>query len=373
MKIAVVKETKPNENRIAILPQIVEKFKKIGFDVEIENDLGKSLNISNEEFTKAGALINNDRKALLSSADIILRLNPPPVDEISLLKQNALHISFFDPFNEKDITNAFLKQNVTSLSMQMIPRSTIAQKMDALSSQANLAGYAAVILAADHFNKIFPMMTTPAGTIYPAKVFIIGVGVAGLQAIATARRLGARVEAFDTRAVVEEQVKSLGAKFIKIDVGETGQTKQGYAKELTPEQLQKQKEGMKKVCSNSDIVITTAQLFGKKAPILITLEMIKEMNPSSVIIDMAVSTGGNVEGSKPDEIVEINGVKIIGLTNIPGKVAYDASFMYSSNLYNLLEHFYNKESKQFSLNFDDEILKYSIITHNNKIQNELFK
>jgi NAD(P) transhydrogenase subunit alpha len=264
-----------------------------------------------------------------------------------------------------------VEKNISAISMEMIPRITRAQKMDVLSSQANLAGYVAVILAAERLDKILPMMMTPAGTISPARVFIIGVGVAGLQAIATAKRLGARVEAFDTRPVVEEQVKSLGARFVKIDLGETGQTKDGYAKALTDEQLQKQREGMAKVCALSDIVITTAQLFGRKAPVIVTENMVRGMSKGSVIVDLAVEGGGNVAGSQIDRELDVDGVRIIGLGNLPGRVTVHASQMFSSNLYNLVEEFWNAQEKRFELNFEDEIVKGCVITHQGKIVNEM--
>jgi NAD(P) transhydrogenase subunit alpha len=229
----------------------------------------------------------------------------------------------------------------------------------------------AVIIAAERINKIFPMMMTPAGTIAPSRVFVIGAGVAGLQAIATAKRLGARVEAFDTRPVVEEQVKSLGARFVKIDLGETGQTKDGYAKALTDEQLQKQREGMAKVCGASDVVITTAQLFGRKAPLIITEDMVRGMQKGSVIVDLAVESGGNVAGSQPDKEVDVDGVRIIGLANLPGKVAVHASQMFSSNIFNLVDEFWNSDEKRFELNFDDEILQGCVITHQGQIVNEM--
>ena len=245
--------------------------------------------------------------------------------------------------------------------------------MDALSSQANLAGYVAVVLAAQRLDKIFPMLMTPAGTISPARVFIIGAGVAGLQAIATAKRLGARVEAFDTRPVVEEQVQSLGAKFIKIDLGETGQTKDGYAKALSSEQMEKQRQGMAKVCSQSDVVITTAQLFGRRAPIVLTKEMVSQMHPGSIIVDMAVESGGNVEGSKLNEEVVVNGVRIMGLGNLPGRVATHASQMFSSNLHSLVEEYWDKDEKIFKLKLDDEIIKGCLITHQGQVVNEMLK
>jgi len=255
----------------------------------------------------------------------------------------------------------------------MIPRTTLAQKMDVLSSQANLAGYVSVLLGTAHLNKILPMMTTPAGTIKPAKVFVIGVGVAGLQAIATARRLGARVEAFDTRPVVEEQVKSLGAKFVKVDLGATGQTQDGYATQLTPEQMELQKQGMAKACAQADIVITTAQVFGRPAPRIVDRAMLAQMQPGSVIVDMAVETGGNVEGSELNKVVEIAGVKVVGLGNLPGKVALTASQMYSSNLGNFISHFWNKETKTFQLNLDDDIIKGALVTHNGELFSTMYK
>ena len=257
--------------------------------------------------------------------------------------------------------------------MEMIPRTTLAQKMDALSSQANLAGYVMVILACQKLPSILPMMMTPAGTLKPATVFVIGAGVAGLQAIATAKRLGAKVVAFDTRAVVAEQVQSLGAKFLEIDLGETGQTKDGYAVELTPEQIELQKQGQKKQIAESDIVITTAQLFGRKPPLIIPKDMVKEMKAGSVIVDMAAESGGNVEGSVPGETVEIDGVTIIGDGNWTNFVAKDASVMYSANLYNLVSDFWDEEEKVLNLDFENEIVQGCVITHEGKVVNETIK
>jgi NAD(P) transhydrogenase subunit alpha len=275
-----------------------------------------------------------------------------------------------DPYNEKQLVEAMATAGLTAISMEMVPRSTRAQKMDALSSQANLAGYVTVIQAASYSPKILPMMMTPAGTIAPARVFVIGAGVAGLQAIATAKRLGAKVEAFDTRPVVAEQVRSLGGKFVEIDLGDVGQTEQGYAKELTPEQLELQKEGQKKVIAESDIVITTAQLFGRAAPVLVTKDMIQCMRPGSVIVDMAVESGGNVEGSVAGEVVEVNGVKIVGQSNLPGEVANNASQMYSNNLTNLLQEFWNEESGALELDPEDDIVMSCVITRSGSVVNE---
>jgi NAD(P) transhydrogenase subunit alpha len=344
---------------------------KAGADVLIESGLGQTLRIGDDAYTQAGAAVVADHKEIIRNADAILRIRKPATEEIELMKPDCIYISLLDPFNEREIIKMFTAKGVTAVSMEMIPRITRAQKMDVLSSQANLAGYVAVILAAERIDKIFPMMMTPAGTISPARVFVIGVGVAGLQAIATAKRLGARVEAFDTRPVVEEQVKSLGARFVKIDLGETGQTKDGYAKALTEEQLQKQREGMAKVCAASDVVITTAQLFGRKSPLIVTENMVGGMQKGSVIVDLAVEGGGNVAGSQVDREVDLDGVLIIGLGNLPGRVAVHASQMFSSNLYNLVEEFWNAEEKKFDLDFKDEIIQGCIITHQGEVVNEM--
>ena len=255
----------------------------------------------------------------------------------------------------------------------MIPRTTIAQKMDVLSSQANLAGYVAVILGAERLKKIFPMMMTAAGTISPVRVFIIGAGVAGLQAIATAKRLGARVDAFDVRPEAQEQIVSLGARPLQIDIGETGQTKEGYAKQLTDEQIEKQRQAMAKQCAASDIVITTAKVFGKKAPLIVTNKMLDEMKQGSIVIDLAADTGGNVEASESGSEIERKGVTIIGLPELQRRVPLTASTMFSSNIYNFVEHFWDKERKTFVLNREDEILKDCLITHDGEIVNPMIK
>ncbi|MDA7554185.1 NAD(P) transhydrogenase subunit alpha [Gammaproteobacteria bacterium] len=343
MQIFFPKE-EAHEIRATILPEVAKKFIDLGIDVSIETGLGESVFISDELYAEAGAKISTDRNASFSAADVVCKLNKPNKDEIQFLKKDSIHISFLDPFNEKDLVSDLASAEVSSISMELVPRITRAQKMDALSSQANLAGYAAVIESSRTLSKSFPMMMTAAGTISPARVFVVGVGVAGLQAIATAKRLGARVEAFDTRPVVEEQVKSLGAKFVKIDIGDTEETDQGYAKELTSEQIKMQQEGMKKVCSKSDVIITTAQVFGRPAPRIITQDMVEAMQPGSVIVDMAVSTGGNVEGSKNDEYVFHDGVTIIGMSNLPGEVAKDASQVFGTNIFNMIasySFFYN--------------------------------
>jgi len=368
VQVAILKEQMTGETRVPVIPSDVAKFIKLGAEILVESNSGDTIDATDADYQAAGAKIVNDRQKLLS-ADIVLRLRKPPLEDIALLKKGAVHISFLDPFNEEELVNTLAKQSISAISMEMIPRTTLAQKMDAISSQASIGGYEAVMLGAQHLKKILPMMMTPAGTISPSRVFIIGVGVAGLQAIATAKRLGARVEAFDTRPVVKEQVQSLGAKFIQIDLGETGEDKNGYAKALTEEQIAKQQEGMAKICGQSDLVITTAKLFGRKAPILITSDMIARMKPGSVIVDMAVETGGNVEG----EVVKINGIKIIGLDPLPCFAPETSSQMYSSNLYNLIAQYWNKETKEFELKRDDEIIKGCLITYNGNIVNDRLK
>jgi NAD(P) transhydrogenase subunit alpha len=370
MKIVALRETHPGEERATLNPATTEKLVKLGAEVAVESGLGTAIHFADADYTAKGATVFTDRPGALANADMVLRLRPPSVAEAASARPNSIQVGYLDPFTNKPLVEAFAQSGATALSMELVPRSTIAQKMDALSSQANLGGYVAVILAAERLNKVFPMMMTPAGTITPARVFIIGAGVAGLQAIATAKRLGARVDAFDTRPVVKEQVQSLGAKFVEVNLGETGQTKDGYAKALTEEQLAKQREAMSRHCAESDIVITTAQVFGRKAPVIVTKEMLRGMKPGSVVVDMAVETGGNVEGSQLDQEVDCNGVRLIGLGNLPGRVPVAATQMYASNLGNLVEHFWDKKERVFRLNLEDEILKGCTVTHGGKLIHE---
>jgi NAD(P) transhydrogenase subunit alpha len=373
MRIAIPKETHPGENRVPIIPDHAKKLCRMGATLVVEAGMGAGSGFTDAEYSEAGATISQDRNELFSSADLLLRLRKPELDEIKLMKRGAVHISYLDPFNEHELVRALQDAGVTAISMEMIPRTTRSQKMDALSSQANLAGYVMVLQAATHLPRIFPMMMTPAGTLKPANVFVIGAGVAGLQAIATAKRLGAKVTAFDTRPVVAEQVQSLGAKFLDIDLGETGETAGGYAKELTPEQVDMQRQAQKEVIAKSDVVITTAQVFGRKPPVLVTKDMIEGMAPGCVIVDMAAETGGNVEGSVPNEVVEWSGVTIIGKGNLAGEVARDASQMYSSNLFNLVEDNWHEEQHLFAVDFEDDILPGCIITHAGEVVNETIK
>ncbi|OAI43478.1 NAD(P) transhydrogenase subunit alpha [Verrucomicrobia bacterium SCGC AG-212-E04] len=367
MRIFIPREMSDGESRVPLIPATVAKLIKLGAAVEIESGLGVTIHRSDADYAATGAIVNTSRAGGLAAADMVLRLQKPPLAEVATMRRGVIHISYLDPFKEHELVSSLAAGGVSAISKEMIPRSTIAQKMDALSSQANLAGYSAVILAAERLNRIFPMMTTPAGTMRPVKVLVIGVGVAGLQAIATAKRLGAQVEAFDTRPVVEEQVKSLGAKFVKIDLGETGQTAQGYAKELTPEQLAKQREVMAERVAASEVVITTAQVFGRPAPRIVTTEMVKRMSPGSVVVDLAVESGGNVECSRLGEEVDVNGVLVIGVANMPGRVAAAASEMYSNNIGNFVEHFWDADTKAFRLDREHEILKGCLITHGGEI------
>ena len=372
MLIGVPKETWSGELRTALVPQNAKKFIELGMSVVLESESGVPSGFTDAMYEDAGVKITQD-KAEVHGADILMRVRQPTSAELQLVKKEAVSISFLDPFNEKELVQDMAKREIRGISMEMVPRSTRAQKMDALSSQANLAGYVTVIQAAFHCPKIFPMMMTPAGTIAPGRVFIIGAGVAGLQAIATAKRLGARVEAFGTRPVVAEQVQSLGAKFLDIDLGEVGQTEQGYAKELTAEQLEKKREGQKQVIGQSDVLITTAQVFGRPAPRIVGLDMVEAMKPGSVVVDMAVESGGNVEGSKLDEVVEVGGVKIIGQGNLPSEVARNASEMYSNNLFNLVSEFWDEEQKTLVLDPEDEIIKSCLITQGGDVINETIK
>lgn len=373
MRIGVAKESRPGDPRIPLVPDGVKKLTDLGAEVVIETGIGSRIGIGDQAFEEAGASVAASGEKAVSDADMVLRLNKPALKDLDLLKNGSILAGFLDPFNEAALLDRLVERRISGLSMELIPRTTLAQKMDALSSQANLAGYAAVIVAAEMLDKIFPMMSTPAGTIPPARVFIIGAGVAGLQAIATAKRLGAIVEAYDTRPVVEEQVRSLGGRFVKIDVGETGETAEGYAKELTEDQLARQKEAMAGHCEKADVVITTAQVFGRKAPRIVEASMVKRMKPGSVIVDLAVESGGNVEGSRAGEVAEVDGVRIVGYAPMPGRIAFDASKMYSSNLTNLIAHFWNKESASFVLNLEDEIIQGCLVTHEGEIRHDKLK
>ena len=358
MLIGVPQEAAAGERRVAATPASVRKLTGLGYAVTIQARAGERAGFADAAYAEAGASVDASAGAALG-ADIVLQVR---IDAHAApkLRSGAVYLGFLDPFRTPATVQALAAAGVTALSMELLPRSTRAQKMDALSSQASLAGYAAVIEASYHAPRIFPMMMTPAGTIPPARVFVIGAGVAGLQAIATARRLGARVEAFDTRPAVAEEVRSLGARFVEIDVGETGQTEQGYARELSLEQLAMQREGMAKAIAQSDVVITTAQVFGRQAPRIVSRDMVQAMRPGSVVVDMAVDSGGNVEGSAADEIVDVGGVKLLGRGNLPAAVAANASEMYAANLAHFIEAF--SESGALRLDGEDDIVRAAMVT-----------
>ncbi|MHC4744578.1 MAG: NAD(P) transhydrogenase subunit alpha [Planctomycetota bacterium] len=369
MKLFVAKETDPQETRAPIIPRDLAELAEAGAQVEVEQGIGLSIDIADSDYEQAGARISTDRQASLAVAEMVLSISVPPVEDIHCFAEGAIYVGCMAPFENAEIVNECAACRISAISLEMIPRTTIAQKMDVLSSQANLGGYVAVILAAERHNAIFPMMTTPAGTIRPIRVFVIGAGVAGLQAIATAKRLGARVDAFDVRPEAQEEILSLGAKPLKIDIGPTEQTKDGYVKELSQEQLQIQQQAMAKQCAISEVVITTARVFGKKAPLIVTNEMLDAVKPGSVVVDLAVEAGGNVEASELGKEIERNGVTIIGIPELQRRVPLSASQMFSGNLCNFVTHFWDADTKQFVLDRRDEIIKACLITHEGKIVN----
>jgi NAD(P) transhydrogenase subunit alpha len=350
--------------RVVVTPESAEKLNQLGMEVIVESGIGGHLGHSDEAYRLKGASVVSSGAEGFTVADWVFALQRPDAQQLAQMRAGTRLVGSLDPFGDKAFFQSAMEAGIETYAMELVPRSTLAQKMDVLSSQANLAGYAAVILAAKELDKILPMMMTPAGTLQPSRCFILGVGVAGLQAIATAKRLGAQVEAFDTRPVVEEQVRSLGGRFLKIDVGgETGQTEQGYAKELTSEQLERQRQGLAKACARADIVITTAKLFGRPAPKLLSASAIAGMSAGSVVVDLAVETGGNVEGSKPDETVTTeNGVRIMGPRKAENTYPLHASQMLAANYFNFFSHFWDPAQKVFAGDPSDPILASTCLT-----------
>lgn len=366
MIIGVLKEPSP-ETRVSILPEHIALFKKLNVDVLIEIGAGDNAFASDQKYAEAGAKVV-PKEDVLNISDIILSINIPSADDISLIQSKIL-LGNYQPLYHVNLMHALAEKKVTAFSIDMIPRTTRAQSMDVLSSQANIAGYKAVLLAANMFPKYFPMFMTAAGSIPPAKVLILGAGVAGLQAIATARRLGAIVEVFDTRPAVKEEVMSLGAKFIEVEGAADASEAGGYAVTQSEEFLQRQKMKIAESIAKSDIIITTAQIHGKKAPILITDDMLKSMKDGSVIIDLAAATGGNTSVTKNEETIKYNGVTIVGDSNLPASMPSDASKLYGKNIINFLQLIIDKEGK-LNLNFDDDLVKETCITYDGKIVNE---
>lgn len=368
LTIAVPKETVPNETRVALVPDAVKRLSAT-VNVIVESGAGAASSYTDEAYEAAGATIVPDAASLYKQATMLLKIQKPDASEIALLQPGTTLIAMLQPLVNTDLVNELAAGNVTALSMDAIPRITRAQSMDVLSSMSTVGGYKAVLLAADFLPKFFPMLMTAAGTIAPAKVLIIGAGVAGLQAIATARRLGAVVESYDTRPVVKEQVESLGAKFVEVDMtGIEAETQDagGYAREASPELLKRQQETMANRAIRSDVIITTALVPGRPAPKLISEDTVRQMQPGTVIVDMAAEAGGNCELTVPGEVVQRHGVTIIGLLNLPATIPFHASQLYSKNIENLLALLITSEG-QLNLNFEDEIVKGTVITLNGEV------
>ena len=366
MKIAIAKEIDESEPRVAASPDTVKKFKALGADVAIEPGAGTKSGVPDSDFTAAGAVVSTDA---VKDADLIVKVRRPEASELARYKRGALVIAIMDPYGNEAALKNIADAGVSAFAMELMPRITRAQVMDVLSSQANLAGYRAVIEAAEAFGRAFPMMMTAAGTVPAAKVFVMGVGVAGLQAIATARRLGAVVTATDVRPATKEQVESLGAKFLAVEDEEfkNAQTAGGYAKEMSKEYQAKQAALTTEHIKKQDIIITTALIPGRPAPRLVTAEMVRSMKPGSVLVDLAVERGGNIEGVQAGKVVDLNGVKIIGFTNVAGRVAASASSLYARNLFSFIETLVDKTTKALAVNWDDELVKATALTRNGAI------
>ena len=361
MKIAIAREVDAAEPRVAATPDTVKKFKALGIDVAIEPGAGIKSGLLDADYDAAGAVVSTEA---VKDADIVIKVKRPEASEVTKYKKGALVIAIMDPYGNEAALKALADAGVAAFAMELMPRITRAQVMDVLSSQANLAGYRAVIEAAEAFGRAFPMMMTAAGTVPAAKVFVMGVGVAGLQAIATARRLGAVVTATDVRPATKEQVESLGAKFLAVEDEEfkNAQTAGGYAKEMSKEYQAKQAALTAEHIKKQDIVITTALIPGRPAPKLVTAEMVKSMKPGSVLVDLAVERGGNVEGAKANEVADVDGVKIVGYTNLAGKVAASASSLYARNLLSFIETLYDKAARSLAVKWDDELVQATALT-----------
>ena len=369
-KIFVPSETREGETRVAAVPETVQRLERDGFSVTVENGAGVLAMISNEALQKAGASISGDPADAYATADIVLKLHPPTLEEADKLREGSLLVSHIWPFANKELCEKLMERRITVFAMDQIPRTTKAQYMDALSSQMNLAGYKAVIMAADRLRQVVPLMMTAAGTINPARVVVMGAGVAGLQAIGTAKRLGAAVEATDVRPEVKGQVESLGAKYIEPPGTAVGEG--GYAAEQSEDFLERQQETVHKHLVAADAVITTAKIPGKKAPLLVSEDVVREMRTGSVVVDLAAEEGGNCELTEPGEIVEKHGVLIIGTSNIPGLVPTDASAVYAKNVYNVVKQLYPKEA-ELDLNFADEINDGSVILYGGGCRSEAIR
>jgi NAD(P) transhydrogenase subunit alpha len=369
MIVAIPKERRADETRVAATPETVRKLKGLGLEVEVETGAGNSAHFSDADYRAAGAAIAPDSPTLLRNADIVLKVRGPSDEEIAQMKRGAILVALLSPATEKETVAKLAQAGIDAFAMELLPRISRAQAMDVLSSQANLAGYKAVVDAAAAFGRAMPMMMTAAGTIAPARVLVMGAGVAGLQAIATARRLGAIVSATDVRPATKEQVESLGATFVAVmdDEFKQAQTAAGYAKEMSKEYQAKQAALIAETIKKQDIVITTALIPGRKAPVLVTEEMVKTMKPGSVIVDLAAEQGGNCPLTRPNQVTEADGVTLMGYTNLPGRLAVDASSLYARNLFNFVSLFIDKKTGATNLNWDDEIIKGAGLTRDGAI------
>jgi NAD(P) transhydrogenase subunit alpha len=370
VKVAIPKERAPDERRVALVPDTAAKLKASALDVSVESGAGVGAYISDEAYESSGVKVVKTAESLLKDADAVLKVQAPSTDEVALLNSGSVLISFLQPATQADVVKALAKRGVTAFSLELLPRISRAQSMDALSSQASAAGYKAVLMAAGRLGKFFPMMMTAAGTVAPARVLVMGAGVAGLQAIATARRLGAVVSAYDVRPAVKEEVQSLGATFIELAL-ESQQGEGGYAREQSEEFLRKQRELIGEHVAKSDVVITTAAVPGRNAPLLVTGDMVKAMRPGSVIVDLAAETGGNVELTQAGKDLDVGGVTIIGTRNVPSTMPLHASQLFARNVMNLLLHLVKDGA--INLDFQDEITKGSCVTHRGEIVNERAK
>lgn len=365
MKISVPKELKAGEKRVAITPTVAKQLVAAGFQCHVEKGAGLDAGFTDEMYEEAGANIITEKNKLYDYADVVLKVNAPQAEEIALMKEGSILISLMYAYSNSPLVDACIQKKISAFALDAVPRISRAQKMDVLSSQANLAGYKAVILGASAMPKIFPLMMTAAGTISPARVLIFGAGVAGLQAIATAKRLGAVVEVTDVRPETKEQVESLGGKFLEVKGAEAAKVEGGYAKEVSADFLKKQKELVEQRIKEADLVITTALVFGKKAPVLVSADMVKTMKPGSVIVDMAVEQGGNCELSEAGKTVQKHGVTIVGETNLPATLANNASELFAKNISSLLTHLAGKDG--FKWEMEEEITKGSLITHQGQL------
>jgi len=374
MKIAVPTQTAGMERRVAATPETVKRFVGLGAEVAVEAGAGEASRIPDAEYSEAGAKLAKTAEAVIKDADIILAVGRPTAAAVAGAAKGALLVGIMDPFGHKDEIAALAKAGLSVIAMELMPRITRAQSMDVLSSQANLAGYQAIIDAAEVYDRAMPMMMTAAGTIPAARVFVMGVGVAGLQAVATAKRLGAVVSATDVRPAVKEQVESLGGKFIAVEDEEFKQaeTAGGYAKEMSKEYQAKQAELVAAHIAKQDIVVTTALIPGRPAPRLVSKAMLASMRPGSVVVDLAVERGGNVEGSKPGETVIIDGVSVVGHLNVASRIAATASALYARNLYNFVDTLIDKEKGALAIDFDDELVKATLLTRDGKLVHKMF-